>query len=147
MILISFIFSILSFDFIPANCAGEFSTTFPIVGDRWLFPNSPIIIYIINAKINYNLKKLEWDNNLIFNIWGDRLTFITGALDPDVYERSRPSLDFITSKKFNRVTLGFFIQNILDMEYKKSFDFTGDYIYESFRKNRSYEINLKYRIK
>lgn len=102
--------------------------------------------FIINFNLNHKSEALNWENGVSFNIFGDRLAFVTDALDPDVYERSRPSLNFVSSKKVNdHWSISFKANNLFNMNYLKTYDREGgDYIFESFRRGRSFNISLSY---
>jgi hypothetical protein len=107
--------------------------------------------YIINLRLSYLAPKLNWDHTLAFNIWGKRLSFITGALDPDVYEQSRPSLDYVMTKGFGeKWILGFKAMNILNMKYKQLFDYSdgtdSEFIYESFQRGINFNVSVAYRL-
>ncbi len=101
--------------------------------------------YIINLALSHTSDELQWENTLSFNIFGERLAYVTNALDPDVYEKPRPSLNFISSKQLNEhLNLGIKINNILNMEYLKEYDFEGDFVFESFRRGTSFNVSLSY---
>jgi TonB-dependent receptor len=69
--------------------------------------------YIVNVRLSHNSEALGWENNISFNIFGERLAFVTGALDPDVYEKPRPSLNFVSNKRINdHFTVGFKALNL-----------------------------------
>lgn len=77
--------------------------------------------YIVNFSLFHMSDKLAWENTVSFNVFGDRLSFVTGALDPDVYEQSRPSLNFISKKRIgDNVSIGLSATNLLNMEYLSS---------------------------
>lgn len=117
---------------------GEIKTTRPFQGQ------SP---YIVNVALQYFSPNLEWDNTLSFNQWGDRLSFVTGALQPDVYEVSRPSLNFNSSKKFGDWSVSLSVNNILDMKYQKVQTYRDtDYIWESFQLGRTFGLSVSYKI-
>ncbi|MCX2745962.1 TonB-dependent receptor [Mangrovivirga sp. M17] len=100
--------------------------------------------YIINLSLNHYSPKLDWDNTLSFNIWGERLAYITGPLDPDVYEQSRPSLNFVSRKSINEHwSVSFKAMNILNMNYEKKFKDT-DFIYESYQVGTDINLGVSY---
>lgn len=106
--------------------------------------------YIVNVALLHTSEKLKWENGLRFNIWGRRLSYQTPAQIPDVYEISRPSLDFSSTKQFGeRVSLSFKVMNIMDMEYRQEFDFDVegvDNAYRSFRLGRTFQLSVSYNI-
>lgn len=106
--------------------------------------------YIINASLLHNSEKLQWENGLRFNIWGRRLSYQTPAQVPDVYEVSRPSLDFTSSKKIGeKYAVSFKVMNILNMEYRQEFDFDIEGVnnaYRSFRVGTTFQLGFSYNI-
>jgi len=103
--------------------------------------------YIVNVALMHNSDALQWENSLSFNIFGERLAFVTGALDPDVYEQPRPSLNFVSTKRFGEhISLGFKAMNLLNMTFEKTFDFPGEFIYESYTIGTTFELSLTYGI-
>lgn len=104
--------------------------------------------YIINAALSHQWEKLQWENSVSFNIWGPRLAFVTEAKDPDVYEQPRPSLNFISNKNFGEhYSLGFQVNNILNMTYLFEQDFKGgQYIRERYRLGTTFNLSFSYKI-
>ena len=103
--------------------------------------------YIINVALMHNSDLLQWENSLAFNIFGERLAYVTEALDPDVYEQPRPSLNFVSTKRFgDHISLGFKATNLLNMTFEKKFDFPGNYLLESYTMGTTFEISLTYGI-
>ncbi len=102
--------------------------------------------YILNFRLSHNSQELQWENNVSFNIFGERLAFVTGALDPDVFEKPRPSLNFVSNKALTEHwSLGFKAINLLDMTFKKEFDDDrGVFNYENYRIGRSFTFSLSY---
>ena len=102
--------------------------------------------YIVNVRLSHNSQELGWENNISFNIWGERLAFVTGALDPDVYEKPRPSLNFVSNKRVSdHFTVGFKALNLLDMTFKKEFDDDrGVFNYENYKIGQSFTLSLSY---
>lgn len=102
--------------------------------------------YIANIIFNYYSPKLAWDNTLTYNIFGPRLSFITEANTPDVYERSRNMLNFISTKKIGEhLNLGLKIKNILNVDFLHEFDHSKhSFIYEGYREGTSFELSIGY---
>ncbi|QCK13783.1 TonB-dependent receptor [Mangrovivirga cuniculi] len=101
--------------------------------------------YIVNLALNHYSPKLDWDNTLSFNVWGERLSFVTGAIDPDVYEQSRPSLNFVSRKSVGEHwSVSFKAMNILNMTYKKKFQDT-DYVFESYQVGTDVNFGVTYK--
>ncbi len=104
--------------------------------------------FIVNVRLSHNNLDLDWENNVSLNIFGERLAFVTGALDPDVFEKPRPSLNFVSQKRLNEHwTLGIKATNLLDMEFNKEFDDDrGEFTFESYRIGRSFSWSLAYNL-
>ena len=104
--------------------------------------------YIINIALLHHSDRLQWDNSLSFNIFGRRLSFITDALDPDVYEQPRPSLNFTSSKRIGEsLSIGFKATNLFNMKYLQQYDFgSDDFVYDSYTLGRSFSLSLSYGI-
>jgi TonB-dependent receptor len=102
--------------------------------------------YIANVILNYYSPKLGWENTLTYNVFGPRLSFITEANTPDVYERSRNMLNFISSKKVGKhLNVGVKVKNILNVDFLHEFDHSRhSFIYEGYREGTSFELSLGY---
>lgn len=102
--------------------------------------------YIVNVIMNFYSPKLRWENTLTYNIFGPRLSFITDANTPDVYERPRNMLNFISSKRVGKhLRLGIKIKNILNVDFLQEFDHNKySFIYEGYREGTSFEFNIGY---
>ena len=105
--------------------------------------------YIINLFLSHYSNKLNWENSVSYNTWGDRLSYVTDAVNPDVYETSRHSLNFVSRKEFgDHISLTITLKNLLDMKYRQVYDFPSqeEFLFESFRTGRSFKIGLTYRM-
>ena len=101
--------------------------------------------YIINFALSHVSDALQWENTLSFNIFGERLSYVTGALDPDVYEQPRPSLNFVSTRQLNEhLNLGVKVMNILNMEFLHEYDFNGEFVFQSFRRGTNFNVSLSY---
>ena len=102
--------------------------------------------YIANIIFNYYSPKLEWENTLTYNIYGPRLSFITEANTPDVYEQSRNMLNFISSKRLGKhLNVGVKVKNILNVDFLYEFDHSRhSFIYEGYREGTSFELSIGY---
>ena len=101
--------------------------------------------YIINLALSHVSDALQWENTVSFNIFGERLSYVTDALDPDVYEQPRPSLNFISTRQLNdHLNLGIKVTNILNMEFLKEYDFDGEFVFQSFRRGTNFNVSLSY---
>ena len=103
--------------------------------------------YIINVGLSYINDPWLWENALSFNVFGERLAFQSGALDPDVYERSRPSLNFVSNKQFEeKLSVKLKVTNILNSDFLKEYDFNGQPTYESFQLGTTFSVGLNYKM-
>ncbi len=104
--------------------------------------------FIVNLMLSHFSEKLEWDNSISFNIWGDRLSYVTPALDPDVYEQSRPSLNFVSRKKVAKnFNMSVKVMNILNMKYSHQYDRGGaDYIFNQYTEGINFSVGLSYKL-
>ncbi len=74
--------------------------------------------YIVNVALYYEEPALNLNAALIYNIFGNRIYSVGDILFPTIYELSRNSLDFTVTKRLNRTSLKFGIQNILDAPFR-----------------------------
>ncbi len=101
--------------------------------------------YILNIALLHSDDNLGWENTISFNIWGDRLAFVTDALTPDVYEQSRPILNFVSKKQVGEhISLGFKATNLLNPKFLKEYDFQSNDIFQSFTRGQTFSISVSY---
>ncbi len=102
--------------------------------------------YIANIILNHFNPALQWENTLTFNVFGPRLSFITEANTPDVYERPRNMFNFISTKKLGEhLNVGLKVKNILNVDFLHEFDHNRyNFIYERYREGTSFEISIGY---
>ena len=88
--------------------------------DRPLQGQSP---YVINLGIMYDLPKQGLTSTLLFNQIGKRIAFVgnvdpSGVYQPDIYEASRPVLDFQITKKIikNKADIRLNVSDILNQK-------------------------------
>lgn len=105
--------------------------------------------YILNLDLAYDNEKTGTMAGLSFNVFGDRLSEVSDGDTPDIYEKSRPDLDFIMNQNLGRnLGLKFSVKNILDSETKKVYTFKDtDYIYQLNKKGVTVALGLSYDIK
>ena len=84
--------------------------------------------------------------NISYNVWGERLTFVSQGRVPDVYEQPRNVIDITFEKGFNtKWRMTFRAQNLLNPEYKQTHDFNDtDYIFSNYTVGRTYSLGVKY---
>ena len=110
---------------------------------RPMYGQSP---YIVNTYLSFVSVKHDFALNVSYNVWGERLTFVSQGRVPDVYEQPRNVVDLTFEKGFNdkwRIT--FRAQNLLNPEYKQTQDFNNtDYIFSNYSVGRTYSLGVKY---
>ena len=110
---------------------------------RPMYGQSP---FIVNTYLSFISKKYDFGLNISYNIWGERLTFVSQGRVPDVYEQPRNVVDLTFEKGFNdkwRIT--FKAQNLLNPDYKQTHDFEGsEYIFSNYTVGRTYSFGVKY---
>ncbi|MDF9794754.1 TonB-dependent receptor [Catalinimonas alkaloidigena] len=103
--------------------------------------------YIVNAALFYTHPETGWESALSFNIWGERLAFATQALDPDVYDQTRPALNYTLSKRIGEsYSIGFKAENLLNPKYEQAYDYSGKPVYQSYQLGRSFSLSVSYSI-
>jgi hypothetical protein len=102
--------------------------------------------FILNTDLTYDNPKIGFMGNINFNVFGDRLQSVALGADPDVFEHSVPTLDFVARKTLMRgIDMSFSAKNLLDPEYKISQILNGEeYLYQSFKRGRTISIGLRY---
>jgi hypothetical protein len=113
---------------------------------RTFFNQSP---YIVNTNLVYSNSEKNIDATLSFNIFGDRLVIVGQEGTPDIFEQTRPKLDFTISKKIKEnLSVRLSAKNLLDPEYKLQSSCNGnDYIYSNYNLGRTISMSLSYTIK
>lgn len=104
--------------------------------------------WIANATLTYQNDTLGLTTSLSLNAWGKRLAIVSQGLLPDVYEDSRPTLDFTVSKTLSkRWTLGFKARNLLNPEFRKFHDDNGNEVdFSSYKVGRTFSVSIKYNL-
>ncbi|HDP98600.1 MAG TPA: TonB-dependent receptor [bacterium] len=112
---------------------------------RSLASQSP---YIFNINFNYDNPNKRIASTLYYNVFGERLSFVTEGGAPDVYELPFHLLNFSISYKFiNHLGVKFTAKNLLDSEMEKIQKFKGTvYNFTKYTMGRTYSIELKYEL-
>ncbi len=103
--------------------------------------------YLVNVALFHNWTRLNWENALTLNVFGERISYITNALTPDVYEQPRPILNFTSRKQLGKqFELGFKIKNMLDATYLEEFgrDNNGQFPFRSSTRGTTYSLSVNY---
>ena len=117
----------------------NFNTTRPFQGQ------SP---YLINANVNYTNTDLGLDITAAFNVFGARLSEVSQAGTPDIYEQPAPTLDLFVKKEFaERLSVRLGGRNLLNARYRKTIEYK-DVVYDVFNYTigRTYTVSLSYNI-
>lgn len=96
--------------------------------------------YLVNSTFEYNNDSLGLNINLTFNMFGDRLTIYSSDGRPDVYEQSRPMINFNFSKEITpRFKVKFRINNLLDPTFAQRYEYknSSNAVYEKFSKQEA----------
>lgn len=109
--------------------------------------------YILNANLAYVNSELGLDAAVSYNVFGDRLAYVGREGTPDIYEKSRHSLDLSITKKFkNGISFGFTGTNLLDALYRTASKFTNsqgqtnEFVYAQYQLGRTLGFSLGYQI-
>ncbi|MGB3544047.1 TonB-dependent receptor domain-containing protein [Rubrivirga sp.] len=82
--------------------------------------------YIVNANLSYDNARSGTSLGAFFNVFGARLSRVSVAETPDVFEQPRPQLDFIASQQIlPQLSLKLTAKNILDTRFREEFDRSG----------------------
>ena len=117
-------------------------TFFPDAGGtRALYDQSP---YIVNCDITYENPRIGTTATLIYNVAGERIV-LAKLNTADVYEQPSASLDLVVSFKLGKNTsIKFAAKNLLDPEVQRTYGATGDLLYSSYTRGRTFGMSLNY---
>ena len=108
---------------------------------RPLFGQPP---YVLNLSLRYE-KPNAFALNVAYNILGDRISVISDGSTPNIYERSRHSLNANFVKTLNRWQLKASVNNILNDDYLFTQSFQGnDYIFQQYRQGTTFSLGGAY---
>ncbi|MEZ5069722.1 MAG: TonB-dependent receptor [Bacteroidales bacterium] len=115
-------------------------------GTRPMFGQSP---YVVNSYLNYHNLDRGWDVNLGFNVSGAKLILVNKAATPDVYEQPFAVLDFNISKQFrNGIHVKFSADNLLDLEFRQTYDFgSSEGYFRKYKIGRTFSLGLTYQLR
>ncbi len=113
---------------------------------RTFFNQSP---FIVNTNLTYSIPEQNIDAALSYNVFGERLVIVGQEGTPDIFEQSRPQLDFTISKKFKEnLSVRLSAKNLLDPSYRLQSSFLdNDYIYSDYNVGRTFSASLSYTIR
>jgi len=100
---------------------------------------------LANINLNYDNPDAGLDLTLAYNYVGDKLAIIGREGTPDYFERARNLLDFTARKKFQNMSIGLSIKNILNATWLTSNEFKGnEYIFDQYQRGTSFGLSLSY---
>ncbi|HXG47605.1 MAG TPA: TonB-dependent receptor, partial [Methylomirabilota bacterium] len=100
--------------------------------------------YIINFDLSYDNAGSGTSISLSYNVFGPRLDF-QGLNFPDIYEQPSAQLDLVVSQRLSRhLRLKFGARNLLNPSIEKTFGASGEAIYSSYKRGRSFGLSLTY---
>lgn len=102
--------------------------------------------YLVNVELGYTNTNTGTNASIFYNVFGDRLAEVSLGGTPDVFERSRPLLDFTASQNIlGNFNLKLAIKNILNSSYKLSQEFKGaEYIRAEYKTGTTVSVGIGY---
>lgn len=140
---LSYIYSRVDLDSLEKAVNQSFNPSFPDF--RPFQGQSP---YLINANLGYSNIPLQLDAMISYNLFGKRLSEVSQAGTPDIYERPAPTLDFLVRKGLGKqINLRVGVKNILNSSYLKTITYNdSDYTIQQFETGRTYSLTVAWTI-
>jgi TonB-dependent receptor len=116
--------------------------------DRPLQGQSP---YLLNANLNYTNEWTGTQVDLLFNVFGKRISEVGSDVLSDIYELPHPELDLTFRQPLSqKVTLKGSVENILNPEIRFEHDDEEyiddqDYYTRKYRKGHSFSLGITYK--
>ncbi len=106
--------------------------------ERALQGQSP---YAINVILGYDRPNHGFQANLLYNVFGRRISEVGAQGLPDVFEQPRHQFDFNIQKKFTQFTLKASAKNLIDSKilFKQS-----EGIFRKYKSGRSFSLGISY---
>lgn len=110
---------------------------------REMYGQSP---YSLNALLSYKNDSLGFSANVVFNVSGPKISFISTGGTPNTYVQPRPSLNFNISKRIVKgFSIKFAVNNILMSPYRESIEFKGQsYDVSYYEPGMNVSLGIKY---
>jgi TonB-dependent receptor len=104
--------------------------------------------FILNINLTYDNPGKGIASTLYYNVFGERLSFVTEGGAPDVYEQPFHLLNYSISWKFmNHIGVKFSAKNLLDSVVEKTQVFEGNkYNFSRYSLGRTYSMEFKYEL-
>lgn len=100
---------------------------------------------VMNAVLGYEIPQISFETRALFNYTGKRIIDVGAFQLPDIVEKGRPNLDLLFAKGFGekRWRAEFTVENVLNrrVDYRQ-----GDELYRVYRRGRTFEFGVSYRI-
>lgn len=106
--------------------------------ERALQGQSP---YAVNASLGYDRPDYGFQANVLYNVFGRRISEVGAQGLPDVFEQPRHQLDFNIMKKFAQFTLKASAKNLLDSEIQFK---QRESIFREYKAGRSFSLGISY---
>ncbi|HMB89381.1 MAG TPA: TonB-dependent receptor [Rhodothermales bacterium] len=102
--------------------------------------------YLLNLDVSYDNYETGTVVGLYYNIFGDRLSTVSEGAAPDIFERSRATLDLVMSQRLlGSVNLKFSAKNLLDDPVLFSQEFKEqEFSYSNYRYGRTLSLGITY---
>lgn len=112
---------------------------------RGLVGQSP---FLANVDLTYENPKWGSVFSLYYNVFGDRLRVVSEGAAPDVFERSRTTLDVLYAQRIWRgVSMKLSAKNLTNSSATMSQQFHDtDYIYQIYESGRTFSLGFTYKI-
>lgn len=110
---------------------------------REMYGQSP---YSLNALLSYKNDSLGLSANVVFNVSGPKISFISIGGTPNTYVQPRPSLNFNISKTIVKgFSIKLAVNNILMSPYRESIEFKGkSYDVSYYEPGMNISLGIKY---
>lgn len=102
--------------------------------------------FLVNVELGYYNESSGTNASLFYNVFGDRLAEVSIGGTPDIFERSRPMLDFIFSQALlSNFVVKLSVKNILNSPYQLTHSFKGEeYVRTEFKTGSSIGLGISY---
>lgn len=102
--------------------------------------------YLANIDFGYNNPVSGFSASVFYNVFGSRLIAVSEGAAPDIFERSRATVDVLVAKRLvTGVRIKFSVKNLTDSAYLTSQQFKDtDYVYGSYKLGRTYSLGVSY---
>lgn len=119
---------------------------FPDAADeRVMFGQAP---FIVNTFLMYHNPDSRTNLNIVYNVSGERLSYVNVGGTPNVFEQPRSVLDFTAMQGFGeRFSVKVSAENLLNSAYKFTQVYKGvEYDYQNYQLGRSFSVGVSYLI-